>query len=726
MNLKRISNHIKEHKVLGVDKKIRQAMFKSDGGGVAGGVGVEVDPIFTAWLAGPPNVSVFTNDAGYLTVETDPIVGAINGLVKADGGGNIAVAVADTDYLLPATGNLRYPLRTEWLQNGFPNRTASSLAWSDANRRLTINPTGVSFDYFVQGVKYTVATSDVVNVNYVDIADTEGLHIFYYDGAVLTTIANPTDAQIETATLTKCLVAYVYWDADNNLGELIEERHGLSISPYSHRLHHFTEGTMYFDGLALGDFVISDGTDDEDAQFSVATGQIFDEDIKFTTNAIGKLTGLEVWYRNVALDWRKDTQAGFSVLNAGGGRVYYDNAGTLTEVTDGNWVLYHIFATSNADLNPISIMGQAQYAKLKDARIGATTEINSLLLGALPSKEMKAIATVIFQTDDGYGNAVKARVVQTDEGDDYVDWRTAPLSPSAPAQDHGSLAGLADDDHSQYHNDTRGDLRYQPLDATLTSIALLGTAADKGLYTTDVDTWAEFDLTAAGRALLDDANAAAQIATLGLDADIATLALPANTTISAFGASIIDDAAAANVIATLGLDADIATLSLPASTTITAAAQTILDDANVGAIRTTLGVGTGDSPTLAALTLSGNLGFSNNSGAYIVETGTGFIAITSSGSYVYLQSAVNNHMYFDAGGYFYFRDRDASLVPRITFDSSTGSIAAEGGMRIGAATGIPATANYYSADGSQGWTGTFLDLYEATITVKNGIITNRS
>lgn len=26
--------------------------------------------------------------------------------------------------------------------------------------------------------------------------------------------------------------------------------------------------------------------------------------------------------------------------------------------------------------------------------------------------------------------------------------------------DHGALTGLGDDDHSQYHNDTRGDLRY--------------------------------------------------------------------------------------------------------------------------------------------------------------------------------------------------------------------------------------------------------------------------
>lgn len=29
--------------------------------------------------------------------------------------------------------------------------------------------------------------------------------------------------------------------------------------------------------------------------------------------------------------------------------------------------------------------------------------------------------------------------------------------------DHGELMGLGDDDHSQYHNDTRGDARYTPI-----------------------------------------------------------------------------------------------------------------------------------------------------------------------------------------------------------------------------------------------------------------------
>ena len=53
------------------------------------------------------------------------------------------------------------------------------------------------------------------------------------------------------------------------------------------------------------------------------------------------------------------------------------------------------------------------------------------------------------------------------------------------------------------------------LDATLNSLAALGTAADKMAYTTGIDAWAEAAITAAGRAILDDANAAAQRTTLG-------------------------------------------------------------------------------------------------------------------------------------------------------------------------------------------------------------------
>jgi hypothetical protein len=56
----------------------------------------------------------------------------------------------------------------------------------------------------------------------------------------------------------------------------------------------------------------------------------------------------------------------------------------------------------------------------------------------------------------------------------------------------------------------------QAFDAGLLSIAGLTTLADRSIYTTASDTYAVYTLTAAGRAILDDADAAAQRTTLGL------------------------------------------------------------------------------------------------------------------------------------------------------------------------------------------------------------------
>lgn len=83
---------------------------KSKLAGIAAGAEVNVNADWNAVsgdaqiLNKPTAVSVFTNDAGYLTsyTETDPIVGAVNGLVKANGAGTISSAVAGTDYLAPA------------------------------------------------------------------------------------------------------------------------------------------------------------------------------------------------------------------------------------------------------------------------------------------------------------------------------------------------------------------------------------------------------------------------------------------------------------------------------------------------------------------------------------------------------------------------------------------------------------------------------------------------
>ena len=117
---------------------------------------------------------------------------------------------------------------------------------------------------------------------------------------------------------------------------------------------------------------------------------------------------------------------------------------------------------------------------------------------------------------------------------------------------------------------------YQPSDAGLTSIAGLTTAADKMLYTTAADTYAVATLTSAGRALLDDADAAAQRTTLGLGTAatsntsafeaagaVSTHAALTSSVhgISSFGATLVDDADAATARTTLGLGSAATTAS---------------------------------------------------------------------------------------------------------------------------------------------------------------------
>ena len=123
----------------------------------------------------------------------------------------------------------------------------------------------------------------------------------------------------------------------------------------------------------------------------------------------------------------------------------------------------------------MAIQGENDYNNRTSAREGAEVEIASLVTTGLPIVEFTPIATVIYQTSNGYGNTVMGRIRTTDEGADYIDWRGAGLSQSVFPADHGNLGGLQEDDHSNVY------LRVFGRDGSLADKAALDAAYPAGV-----------------------------------------------------------------------------------------------------------------------------------------------------------------------------------------------------------------------------------------------------
>lgn len=316
---------------------------------------------------------------------------------------------------------------------GFITATTSDISFDDLTYTFTIEPKApaTEFSYYHEGVKYTKTSADTVTIDNTK----EGMHVIYYDGDTLKSLSNPSGMQVSALIEGEygAIVSYLYWDV-SAAGAIYfgEERHGIQMSGETHRHLHYAYGLVYDEGLALNSILTDQaGSSITHVQFGVDAGTVRDEDIKNDIGAIGSTTGLPLFYMlGSAEEWQREFPTNAAIRtydNTSATRLAYNEytggAWQLTQVPDGDFVLYHVFATTDINYPIISIMGQNYYVNTSDARVGAETEINDLVLNRVLFPELKPIGTIIFQTKTSYTNTVNARIVSTESGGSYIDWR---------------------------------------------------------------------------------------------------------------------------------------------------------------------------------------------------------------------------------------------------------------------------------------------------------------
>ena len=424
---------------------------------------------------------------------------------------------------------------------GFVNRTDSVISVS--NRTFTIAPTGTSYSYYNQGIKVTKTSSESVT-----IPNTTNIYYIHFNVDTNALDYKTTAFDFET----DIPVAFIAWNSgvspSGQMSFFAEERHGISMDSSTHKWIHYTFGAQYVNGLSISNYSTSgNGSSNSDATIAIGDGLLYQEDIEINITdststepfhqELSPIAQIPVYYHSGTTgQWVKNTATNYPVKYGANGPQY-------NLLTDGNWTTpdvspagatryfaVWILATNQIDDPIISIMGQRVDSNPGTAENNnAWSDVN---LTNLPLNEIKPLYRLIFAGDSDFTNTPKCYLYSV------LDLRSTVISSTVgiPQNDHGSLFGLADDDHYQYvHIDTARTISANHTFSNgLTSNGLI--SSNSGNFTQSLQVngtgvsisghthtaSAISDSTTAGRSLLTGADASAQRTSLGLGT-IATL-----------------------------------------------------------------------------------------------------------------------------------------------------------------------------------------------------------
>jgi hypothetical protein len=316
---------------------------------------------------------------------------------------------------------------------GFVDRTSSVLLFNNSTRTFTISGT---YGVYCDGVKFTkTGETQVIN-------NTHGMHFFYYDPNGNFTYSDGTPWSILAPD---AMIAAVYWDAQSQLGVLIEERHGCILDAATHYYNHNLYGTQRLTTGAIGGFTIQDSLSNSSVQLNVGPTTLADEDIIYTTVSSMISGSYRFAYRSGASNWVVGSTSivpfmydGTNIIkfNSVSGGVY--SMQDITTAGTNTFVNYYIVASTSVSgaYSYMIVPGQATYATLSLAQGEA---FNNLSLTNFPFIEFNAVYQLTFRYSNSYsGISGRARL----EANPVLLGLRSSTQSVAPASTHNALAGL--------------------------------------------------------------------------------------------------------------------------------------------------------------------------------------------------------------------------------------------------------------------------------------------
>lgn len=307
--------------------------------------------------------------------------------------------------------------------NGFLDKSQTNLSWNNNTRTLTISPTGQSFKFYADSIEYTKSTAQSIT-----IPDISSDYFIYFNELGELTYQTSFDISVLGP---KCYVAALYYNSDLNkaIPDVIDERHGCSMTSDTHMYLHSSRGTAYhFDGGLKPSVGLIDGTGnlESNIQIAVTSGSIWDEDLHHQITEKLLTDNIPIMHRTGTDTWVTYDSGNVIAYNGGTGLPYYNlntnGIWSLARITNNNFGLAHLFAIPGLTTKFIIVMGTRTFTSVSQVTKDNVQEDYNNLTG-FRLTEFKSIASFVFQSNTNYSNSVHSKIITIDPNFPFYDWR---------------------------------------------------------------------------------------------------------------------------------------------------------------------------------------------------------------------------------------------------------------------------------------------------------------